>query len=46
MTGDKFGARADGYIKSARAVTDPVHKHAHVESIIWLRKARSGKRNT
>ncbi len=29
MTGDKFRARADGYIKNARVVTDPEHKLAH-----------------
>jgi hypothetical protein len=28
MTGDKFRARANRYIKAARAVTDPVHKLA------------------
>jgi hypothetical protein len=40
MTGDKFRARADGYIKAARAVTDPVHKLALVDvAQRWLRLA-------
>ena len=40
MTGDKFRARADRYIKAARAVTDPVHKLALVDvAQRWLRLA-------
>ena len=31
MTGDKFRARADKYVKAARTVTDPVHKLALVD---------------
>ncbi len=40
MTGDKFRARADKYIKAACAVTDPVHKLALVDvAQRWLRLA-------
>jgi hypothetical protein len=40
MTGDKFRARADGYTKAARAVTDPVHKLALMDiAQRWLRLA-------
>src|SRR2546427_12307875 len=40
MTGDKFRARADRYIKAARAVTAPVHKLALVDvAQRWLRLA-------
>jgi hypothetical protein len=40
MTGDKFRARADGYTKAARTVTDPVHKLALVDiAQRWLRLA-------
>jgi hypothetical protein len=40
MTGDKFRARADRYIKAARAVTDPVHKLALADvAQRWLRLA-------
>jgi transcription elongation factor Elf1 len=40
MTGDKFRARADRYIKAARVATDPVHKLALVDiAQRWLRLA-------
>jgi hypothetical protein len=40
MTGDKFRVRADGYIKAAHAVTDPVRKLALMDlSQRWLRLA-------
>jgi hypothetical protein len=40
MTGDRFRARADKYIKAARTVTDPVDKLALVDvAQRWLRLA-------
>jgi hypothetical protein len=40
MTGDKFRARADAYIKATHAVTDPVHKLALMDvAQRWLRLA-------
>jgi len=40
MTSDKFRVRADRYIKTACAVTDPVHKLALVDvAQRWLRLA-------
>jgi hypothetical protein len=38
MTGDKFRARANEYIKAAHAVTDPVHELALMNvAQRWLR---------
>jgi len=40
MTGDKFRARADEFIKVAHSVDDPVRKLAHMElARRWLRLA-------
>jgi hypothetical protein len=40
MTGDKFRARANEYIKAAHAVTDPVHELALMDvAQRWLRLA-------